>query len=284
MLLVASSLCASPPSVRTGFVIDSKEFKDKLDETAGAREGVENAVSTAIANEAKLRFGFAEWNAEGNATPAAALTLHLIQTPAGGRAEYSLRYSCRIGTVSRELDWHEDPLYAWYLEGVPLRQPDVLQQDVLSRVKSHFGNEAFRKTLYETFLTDIPLTTAAPTVRPSEQKIIVNVPWHSVDLHPDSVVRIDFTLKTVPPNGSDSGSVELTSLDERSNDPGRGDIEGSVVKFVFPPVTTAAGAAKWEPEIATVITPDALQTFKVHLTVYKRRLFDDTQDELASRP
>lgn len=277
---------ADPAVVETAFVIEAPKFIEKLGDEEQAR--VERAVSEKLAELASVQFPYLEWRAIGSGTPsdaAARFTLRLQDIPVSAGEETVLQYSFSIGGSAVDFAWPADRLlYPWHDISKPWRNGPRLEQEVLHRVRErHFGVDAFVAGIGEKFVREVPIAQLAPLVSAAEQKIIVDLPWARLRMKPESVLLIRFDAAQGSEGDSDPAMLRLTLLDERRIAPLAGAVEGSVIYFVFTPVTTGSGVEGWAPEIESVLRA-AVRPPSVHMLAYEQERFTGVDGGRATRP
>ena len=111
---------------------------------------------------------------------------------------------------------------------------------------------------------------------------MVPLPWERLGLDDEAKLKIDFKARPSAGAEADRGFLILSSLDERTRDPGMGNIEASVDVFQFPNITPADENERYLRS-ARLLTANLLQEFGVHMHEYKRRVAN-TSGGLVTRP
>lgn len=277
-LLATAAAAQELPVVTTHVMIESEEFKRTLTPT------LKDRLERIVALHAKDQFPFVLWSAtaapEGR-TAAAQLFVTLFDDKKQDGSDNYLRYDVKLGTSSAPLAFAPPKvLYAWWKSTKPWTNAQQLYDDICARLACDFTTTALPASLHATLLQRIPL----PTTRPwptATQRLVVPLPWRQVAPDRDSKLEVAFKSQTADSPRRD-GHADITYMDERTDTPGEGVIEGMLENYFCPPTVTKE--FQWPAEISSVFAEEALNEWVVYMRKYQKRPFMDTSNGRVTQP
>jgi hypothetical protein len=276
-LLAPVAAAEKPPAVAVTFRVESADFKTTLTETHLRQ------IEEIIAMHARTRFPFVEWLTATQGAAEASLVVTIVDDPKppDGNDNY-LQYEVMLGSEKESLDFtSSEPLYRWYEFAKPKKNPEQLLNAICTRITCDFTTKELGPTIQQDLLQHIPLPTEKPWSTPSK-RLVVPLTWRRVAADRGSMLEVEF--KSQRPNlPKKEGHAEVTYLNERSEAPGAGVIEGMLQKYVRDSVVTK-NLGEWPPEVDDVFAPEALQQWTVYMRIYKKRRFVDTSKGRVMQP
>jgi len=265
---------ASRPVVVTDFVIESPDHKSNF--TPDAERQVELRIATELARLCQERFGFLKWvpadAAAGGSTPAAQLTLSLKAESGSKFPAIFLEYTAAISGQSHFPGVQKEQLFGGFDDQLTTDHAR-LERTLFEKLRQQLANDAFRHDLHEGFLQDIPL---ADTVKLLEPQVIIPVNAEELTASHESVLLVRFSAKL---SGTlEKGVVELIPVSE---------VEGSLsclIQRLLSPTLVVNQTGGWDPKIAVLLQPPAVESLNVFMLIYKKKPNPGTEGALSTRP
>lgn len=267
----------SPPTIGVFFEIAAEPFKSNL--SAAQREKIEIDVARELVRLCSDPIAYLTWQEARTTGPRTALKVVLRNEHAGYNDEIYLQYLSIQGLEEKE--WPRDSkktVYPPIAFSLPAHNPDQLEADLLSNIRTDFANQDTRKQLQERLATTVPISGTL-TFDSATQRCILPLSWQSLQAADSSVLLARFQARAR--QQTQAQPVQIRMAPER----GDNEIKCRVFEFNYPPTSLVVERARQlsDPKIAQSLR-DKVGDAAVYMETYVRDFRANTSGSLNVTP
>lgn len=240
------------------------------------RSFVEREVASKIADRFRDRYRLFAWSPT-QGTKVATLIARVTQTPAQPLPTIDLDWVLEVpGQPDFVLPVAQQRVYDASDMNRALSEPDVFRND-LEKALREVLKEGFYDRFRDEVVQRIPIARGAKAIA-EDHMIAVPLLWNEAQLSHEAVVRVSFERKDG--DAIKRGHLDLDILNERSNAPEKGMVQGGVQSATWDTGPLQL-ASRWNPQLPVLLDGALIWC---HITKYKEGLGGSSLGQIQLAP